>query len=85
MGDFMTNAPDATSAEYSFKTGRQIGESSFPQTIGLVADVGLTSNSTVTLQHLIANEPEIALFVGGSCLITSAFSLSMPATPAVRG
>ncbi|CAL5227608.1 g10610 [Coccomyxa viridis] len=64
VGDFMTNAPDATSAEYSFKTGRQIGESSFPQTIGLVADVGLTSNSTVTLQHLIANEPEIALFVG---------------------
>lgn len=61
----MTAALNATSAEYTFKTGRPIGSSSFPQTIGLVADVGLTSNSTVTLQHLVANEPEIALFVGG--------------------
>ena len=65
VGDFTTDTPNATSAEYSFKTGRPIGASSFPQTIGLVADVGLTRNSTVTLQHLIANEPEIALFVGG--------------------
>lgn len=61
----MTSAAAATSSEYSFKTGRPIGPSSFPQTIGLVADVGLTSNSTVTLQHLVANHPEIALFVGG--------------------
>ena len=42
-----------------------MGTKSFPQTIGLVADVGLTSNSTVTLTHLMANQPEIVLFVGG--------------------
>ncbi len=62
-----TNAPNATSAEFSFRTGKPVGADSFPQTIGLVADVGLTSNSTVTLTHLMANHPEVVLFVGGDC------------------
>ena len=43
-----------------------MGANSFPQTVGLVADVGLTSNSTVTLTHLMANQPEVVLFVGGN-------------------
>ena len=65
MGDFSSNAENATSPEHYFKTGLPVGPSSFPQTIGLVADVGLTSNSTVTLTGLMANQPEMVLFVGG--------------------
>ena len=46
---------------------------SFPNRIGLVADLGLTSNSTVTLSHLVANEPEMVIFVGDLCY-SDAFS-----------
>ncbi len=56
----------AQSAVYSFKTGKPIGPSSFPARIGLIADLGITSNSSVSLRHLAANNPEIALFVGGT-------------------
>ncbi|BDA46067.1 Purple acid phosphatase 15 [Coccomyxa sp. Obi] len=57
----------ATSAEYSFKTGKVVGEFAFPARIGLIADLGITSNSSVSLQHLAANKPEIALFCGDLC------------------
>ena len=53
------------SAEQSFRTGLAPSAMSFPNRIGLVADLGLTSNSTVTLAHLVANQPEMVIFVGG--------------------
>jgi hypothetical protein len=53
------------SKEYYFKTGPTVGEFSFPTRIGLIADLGLTSNSTVSLTHLAANAPEMVIFVGG--------------------
>lgn len=55
----------AQSSEFNFTTGKPIGPASFPARIGLIADLGITSNSTVSLQHLAANQPEMALFVGG--------------------
>ena len=53
------------SAEQSFRTGLLPSAVSFPNRIGLVADLGLTSNSTVTLAHLVANQPDMVIFVGG--------------------
>ena len=53
------------SAEQSFRTGLAPSAVSFPNRIGLVADLGLTSNSTVTLAHLVANQPDMVIFVGG--------------------
>ena len=59
----------ATSAEYFFKTGKVVGQFVFPARIGLIGDLGITSNSSVSLQHLAANKPDIALFVGGALLL----------------
>ena len=84
VGDFATDAPNATSAEFSFRTGKPVGADSFPQTIGLVADVGLTSNSTVTLAHLMANRPELVLFVGGDCPLSHCVCILRAAKPPSR-
>ena len=65
----------AQSPEYSFKTGKAVGPSSLPARIGLIADLGITSNSSVSLKHLAANNPEIALFVGGVPLLSIEFAL----------
>lgn len=73
----------ATSAEYSFKTGRAVGQFALPARIGLIADLGITSNSSVSLQHLATNKPEIALFVGGVKLLDVVCPGAMSALPIV--
>ena len=70
------------SAEQSFKTGLTPSAVSFPNRIGLVADLGLTSNSSVTLAHLVANTPEMVLFVGGESGSASLSSIPVLHPPA---
>ena len=33
--------------------------------LGVVGDVGLTYNSTDTISHLVAHDPEMVIFTGG--------------------
>jgi hypothetical protein len=47
------------SRELSFTTPQPAGPAAFPQRIGVVADLGQTHNSSVTLQHLIASDPPV--------------------------
>ncbi len=42
----------AWSAEYNFSTGLPVGPTSFPMQMGIVADLGLTMNSTSTCELL---------------------------------
>lgn len=37
---------------------------SYPGRIGVVGDLGLTYNTTVTVNHLISNKPDLVLLVG---------------------
>ena len=52
--------------EHSFVTGPPVGGAAFPVRLGVVGDVGLTYNSTDTINHLVAHEPEMVIFTGGA-------------------
>lgn len=52
------------SNEYMFTTGPS-SASPFPFRLGVVADVGQTINSTVTIQHLIDSKPQVFTLIGG--------------------
>jgi hypothetical protein len=48
------------SRELSFRMPQPPGPGAFPQRIGIIADLGQTHNSSVTLQHLIASDPPVS-------------------------
>ena len=58
---------DATygfSPELTFKTVPRIGSGSYPFVLGVVADPGLTINTTVTIQHLVDAKPQVWTLIG---------------------
>lgn len=52
---------------HSFKTMPVSGPSSYPSRIALVGDLGLTYNTTSTVDHLTSNNPDLILLVGDVC------------------
>ncbi|XP_073281301.1 purple acid phosphatase 15-like isoform X1 [Primulina huaijiensis] len=55
------------SAIHSFKTMPVSGPRSYPSRIALVGDLGLTYNTTSTIDHLRSNNPDLILLVGDVC------------------
>ncbi|KAL7081330.1 hypothetical protein ACP275_14G033400 [Erythranthe tilingii] len=54
----------AMSEELVFETLPLPGSGKFPRRIAFVGNLGLTSNSTTTIDHLITNDPSVVLVVG---------------------
>nr|GLL41254.1 purple acid phosphatase 23 isoform X1 [Ipomoea trifida] len=52
------------SEELVFETLPLPAPNQYPRRIAVVGDLGLTSNSTTTIDHLIANDPSMVLMVG---------------------
>ncbi|KAG8372773.1 hypothetical protein BUALT_Bualt12G0101700 [Buddleja alternifolia] len=57
----------AMSEELVFETLPLPGSRKYPSRIAVVGDLGLTSNSTTTIDHLITNDPSMILMVGDMC------------------
>lgn len=49
------------SRELRFTTPQPRGPTAFPQRIGIIADLGQTHNSSVTLDHLMRSDPPVSL------------------------
>lgn len=81
----------AMSDEYSFKTMPSPSPNAYPTRIAVIGDLGLTSNSSTTIDHVIKNDPALVLMVGdltyaNQYLTTggqgaSCFSCSFPNAP----
>ena len=54
----------AMSREYFFETLPLPGPKRYPHRIAVVGDLGLTRNTTTTIDHLIRNDPSMILMVG---------------------
>ncbi|KAF3772405.1 Purple acid phosphatase 15, partial [Nymphaea thermarum] len=54
----------AMSEEFVFKAPPPPSTDSYPYKIAVVGDLGLTGNSTSTIDHLIGNKPSLVLMVG---------------------
>ncbi|CAA0819865.1 Purple acid phosphatase 15 [Striga hermonthica] len=54
----------AMSGIYHFKTMPASGPKSYPSRIAVMGDLGLTYNSTSTVDHLASNKPDLILLVG---------------------
>ena len=52
------------SQEFNFTSPPAVGNTSFPFVLGVVADTGLTPNTTVTIQHLVDAKPEVWTLIG---------------------
>lgn len=52
------------SGEYVFKTMPEPGPANYPTRIAVIGDLGLTYNSTSTIDHLRQNNPDLVLLVG---------------------
>lgn len=81
----------ALSQERTFQTMPKPGPNAYPRRIAVIGDLGLTSNSSSTIDHLINNDPSLVLMVGdlayANQYITtgdkgaSCYSCSFPNTP----
>lgn len=54
----------AMSDVYYFRTLPASGPQSYPKRIAIVGDLGLTYNTTCTINHMSSNEPDLVLLVG---------------------
>lgn len=54
----------AMSGEHMFKTLPVPGPSSYPARVAIIGDLGLTYNSTSTVDHMRENNPDLVLMVG---------------------
>lgn len=54
----------AMSQESSFETFQTPSPKNYPTRIALIGDLGLTSNSTTTIDHLTNNDPSMILMIG---------------------
>ncbi|GFP80676.1 purple acid phosphatase 15 [Phtheirospermum japonicum] len=54
----------AMSGIYNFKTMPVSNPKSYPSRIAVIGDLGLTYNSTSTVEHLMSNKPDLILLVG---------------------
>ncbi|KAL8158382.1 hypothetical protein AgCh_002903 [Apium graveolens] len=52
------------SEEHVFETLLVPGPNNYPRRIAVIGDLGLTLNSTTTIDHVIQNDPSMILFVG---------------------
>ncbi|KAK4420253.1 Purple acid phosphatase 15 [Sesamum alatum] len=80
----------AMSEIYYFKTMPISTPKSYPSRIAVVGDLGLTYNSTSTIEHLTSNKPDLVLLVGDVCYAnlyltngtgSDCYSCSFPNTP----
>ncbi|KAE9590336.1 hypothetical protein Lal_00028028 [Lupinus albus] len=58
------NSIPAMSTEHYFETFVAPSPNSYPRRIAIIGDLGLTSNSTTTIDHLIHNNPSMILMIG---------------------
>ncbi|KAJ1694365.1 hypothetical protein LUZ63_011063 [Rhynchospora breviuscula] len=82
---------NALSEEYIFQTLPAPGPNDYPSRVAVVGDLGLTYNSTTTIDHLTRNDPAMILFVGDLVYAdqyvttggngTSCFSCTFPDAP----
>lgn len=54
----------AMSGEHSFTTLPATGPANYPKRIAIIGDLGLTYNSTSTVDHVAENNPDLILMVG---------------------
>lgn len=59
--------PDAMSGVHAFRTMPAVGPGSYPGRIAVVGDLGLTYNTTSTVDHLVRNRPDLVLLLGDVC------------------
>ncbi|CAO2189006.1 unnamed protein product [Urochloa humidicola] len=59
-----SSLPGGLSDERSFTTLSAAGAGSYPRRVAVVGDLGLTGNSTATIDHLAQNDPSLVLMVG---------------------
>ena len=59
-----SSLPGGLSDERSFTTLPAAGAGSYPRRVAVVGDLGLTGNSTATVDHLAQNDPSLVLMVG---------------------
>jgi len=52
------------SEEISFETLPLPSKDAYPHRIAFVGDLGLTSNTTTTIDHLMENDPSLVIIVG---------------------
>lgn len=52
------------SGEHSFTTLPATGPANYPKRIAIIGDLGLTYNSTSTVDHVAENNPDLILMVG---------------------
>ncbi|KAK4404153.1 Purple acid phosphatase 15 [Sesamum angolense] len=80
----------AMSEIYYFKTMPISTPKSYPSRIAVVGDLGLTYNSTSTIEHLTSNKPDLVLMIGDLCYAnlyltngtgSDCYSCSFPDTP----
>ncbi|KAI4345357.1 hypothetical protein L6164_012488 [Bauhinia variegata] len=57
----------AMSDVHYFRTMPVSGPNSYPSRIAVVGDLGLTYNTTSTVNHMISNHPDLILLVGDVC------------------
>ncbi|KAJ1268325.1 hypothetical protein BS78_07G126300 [Paspalum vaginatum] len=63
-GDSSIPGGGGLSEEFSFTTLPATGAGSYPRRVAVVGDLGLTGNSTATIDHLAHNDPSLVLMVG---------------------
>jgi hypothetical protein len=56
--------PGAMSAVHAFRTMPAVGPRGYPGRIAVVGDLGLTYNTTSTVDHMASNRPDLILLVG---------------------
>lgn len=80
----------AMSNIYYFKTMPVSGPRSYPKRIAILGDLGLTSNTSTTISHVISNKPDLVLLIGdvtyANLYLTNGtgsdcYSCSFPQTP----
>ncbi|KAG9151045.1 hypothetical protein Leryth_027239 [Lithospermum erythrorhizon] len=54
----------AMSKEYTFETLPLPSPNNYPRRIAIIGDLGLTSNSSTTIDHVIENDPSLILMIG---------------------
>ncbi|CAD6207641.1 unnamed protein product [Miscanthus lutarioriparius] len=59
--------PDAMSDVHAFRTMPAVGPKSYPGRIAVVGDLGLTYNTTSTVEHMVRNQPDLVLLLGDVC------------------
>ncbi|XP_022138734.1 purple acid phosphatase 15 isoform X2 [Momordica charantia] len=81
---------EETSDVYYFSTMPVSGPKSYPNRIAVVGDLGLTYNTTSTVDHILSNHPDLVLLVGdvsyANLYLTNGtgsdcYSCSFPETP----